>query len=34
MLTIGKLLLAHALLSGALLTMLAALLRSNKFRKA
>jgi hypothetical protein len=34
MLIVGQLLLAHALLSGILLTLLAALLRSNKFRKA
>jgi hypothetical protein len=34
MLIVGQLLHAHALLSGILLTLLAALLRSNKFRKA
>jgi hypothetical protein len=34
MLIIGELLLAHALLSAALLTLLAGLLRPRQFRKA
>jgi hypothetical protein len=34
MLIVGQLLLAHALLSGVFLALLAVLLRSNKIRKA